>query len=86
MKAIKLTSKRQATFPRDLCEAMGLEPGDAVLVEEKVVDGERLWVLRRAKDIDWSWFGSLRQYAKGKPHDMGSIRASIGKALGRGRP
>ena len=28
------------------------------------------------------WFGALNQYAKGKPHDMEAIRASIGKALG----
>ncbi len=29
------------------------------------------------------WFGALRRYGKGKPHDMESIRESIWKACKR---
>ena len=47
MTTIRLTSKRQATLPRALCDEMHLEAGDAVLVDAKVVDGERVWVLRQ---------------------------------------
>ena len=85
MKTIRLTSKRQATFPKELCEDMDLRPGDSILIDQRTVDGERVWVLRPAREIDTSWFGSLRRYGKGKPHDMESIRASIGKAMKRGR-
>ncbi len=85
MKTIRLTSKRQATFPKELCEEMKLEPGDTVLVEAKVVDGKRVWVLRPAKSYDRKWFGALRRYGKGKPHDMDSVRESIRKARKSGR-
>jgi hypothetical protein len=30
-----------------------------------------------------SWFGGLKAYAKGKPHDMDSIRESIAKGRAR---
>lgn len=88
MKTIKLTSKRQATFPKELCEEMKLRPGDSVIVDPKIVDGERVWVVRPVRPVrvvETSWFGSLRRYAKGKPHDMESIRAGIAKARKRGR-
>ncbi len=86
MKSIRLTAKRQATFPKELCEDMKLEPGDTVLVDQKVVDGERVWVLRPAREIDTSWFGCLRRYGKRKKrHDMESIRKSIAKAMKHGR-
>jgi len=80
MATIRLTSKRQATLPRALCEEMRLEPGDAVLVDAKVVDGERVWVLRPVSDAHPEWFGSLRDYARGKPHGMKAVRRSIDKA------
>ncbi len=85
MKTIRLTSKRQATFPKELCEEMKLEPGDSVQVDARIVDGERVWVLRPAKNADRKWLGALRRYGKGKPHDMGSIRESIRKARKSGR-
>ncbi len=84
MKTIRLTSKRQATFPKELCEEMKLEPGDTVQVDARIVDGERVWVLRPAKGADRKWLGALARYAKGKRHDMKSIRESIRKARKRG--
>ena len=85
MKTIRLTSKRQATFPRELCEEMNLEPGDAILVGAKVEDGERVWILRPAKDAHRGWFAALHRYAEGKRHDMESVRESTRKARRRGR-
>ena len=85
MKTIRLTAKRQATFPLKLCEDMDLGPGDSVLVDERIVDGERVWVLRPVRDAHQGWFGALRRYAKGKPHDMDAVRKSIGKARKHGR-
>ena len=38
---------------------------------------------KRQNESDTSWIGSLARYAKGKRHDLKTIRASIGKALGR---
>jgi len=80
MAAIRLTSKRQATFPRAVCEEMHLKPGDSLVIETRIVDGERVWVLRPERPPDTSWFGSLRRYARGKTHGMDAIRKSIANA------
>lgn len=77
MGTIRLTSKRQATLPRELCEEMRIGPGDLLIVERVEHDGESLWCLRASRPETPSWFGSLRKYAKDKPHDMESIRKSI---------
>ena len=84
MSTIRLTSKRQATFPRAVCEEMDLKPGDTLDVEARVVDGERVWVLRPEPRADTSWFGCLRRYARGKRHSMSAIRKSIAEARKRG--
>jgi len=77
---IKLSSKRQATFPRSVCEELDLRQGDAIELEPREIDGERVWVLRRHERPETPWFGSLRRYAQGKPHSMAAIRKSIGEA------
>ena len=79
---IKLTSRRQATLPKSLCDELGWVPGDEIRIERREIEGEAVWVLRQ-NEPDTSWIGSLGRYAKGKQHDLQSIRASIGKALGR---
>ena len=84
MTAIKITAKRQATLPKKLCEEMRLQPGDALIVDSLVVDGEKVWVLKPAAEVDTPWFGSLRRYAKDKRHDMKSIRKSVAEARSRG--
>ncbi len=83
MTAIRITAKRQATLPKKLCEEMRLQPGDALIVDSLVVDGEKVWVIKPAVDIETPWFGSLRSYAKGKRHDMKSIRKSVAEARSR---
>ncbi|MBF0244915.1 MAG: AbrB/MazE/SpoVT family DNA-binding domain-containing protein [Planctomycetes bacterium] len=82
MATVKLTSKRQATLPSQLCEEMGVHPGDDLLVEPKVINGDRFWILKPEKSTD-DWMGALRSYAKGKSHDMEDIRSSIGKRTGK---
>ena len=79
MLKVKLSSKRQATFPRGVCESLGLEPGDEIVLEPTVTDGEESWALRPAKARQRPWLHRLNRYAKGKDHSMESIRASIAK-------
>lgn len=76
---IKLTSKRQATFPAQLCRDLGVEAGDKLILERKQIGKKIEWVIIPQKKN--RWFASLNQYAKGKKHDMESIRASIGASL-----
>jgi bifunctional DNA-binding transcriptional regulator/antitoxin component of YhaV-PrlF toxin-antitoxin module len=85
MTVIRLTAKRQATLPKQLCEEMSLRPGDALVVDQRVVDGRRVWLLSPADRIETPWFGSLRRYARGKRHDMDSVRASIARGRRRER-
>ncbi|MFP4257559.1 MAG: AbrB/MazE/SpoVT family DNA-binding domain-containing protein [Desulfovermiculus sp.] len=35
---IKLTSKRQATFPVQLCREIGIQPGDELVLERKELE------------------------------------------------
>jgi bifunctional DNA-binding transcriptional regulator/antitoxin component of YhaV-PrlF toxin-antitoxin module len=80
MTTIKITSKRQATFPADLCGDLGIGPGDQVMVEALELDGEKVWTIKPVKTKSKElWFGSLSKYAKGKSHDMDDIKASIAK-------
>lgn len=59
---------------------MSLRPGDALIVDETIVDGRRVWFLSAADRIETPWFASLRRYGKGKRHDMQSVRESIAEA------
>lgn len=77
MPAIKLTAKRQGTFPKALCDELQVGPGDKLLLEPRVIDGETVWVLR-PKASDWSWVGSVKVPANAS-HDMDDIRASIAR-------
>ena len=77
---IKLTTKRQATFPAELCRDLDLHPGDRLALERRELDGAPVWVMRPlCGDAVPSWFGALRPFASGKSHAMDDIRRSIGK-------
>jgi bifunctional DNA-binding transcriptional regulator/antitoxin component of YhaV-PrlF toxin-antitoxin module len=80
MTTIKLTTKRQATFPSRLCEDMGIGPGDELIIENRIIDGQLVWVMRSPQDR-LSWMGALNKYARGKSHDLKDIRRSIGRAV-----
>lgn len=85
MTTIRLTAKRQATFPRRLCEEMHLEPGNAIQVEPREVDGQRVWVLAPvAEESKMNWVGSLRRYSKGKHPSMDEVRTQIQEAMANG--
>jgi len=78
MATIKITSKRQATFPVELCGDLGLEPGDQVTVEQQMFAGKKVWIIQPIKtEVEDKWFGSLSKYAKGKSHNLDDIKASI---------
>lgn len=79
MPLIKLTSKRQATFPKSLCDELNIEAGDTLEVVRRVVDGETLWCLQAVQEHSPPWFGSLGAYAAGKSHDLGAIRETLEK-------
>lgn len=83
MAAIKLTSKRQATLPRSLCEDLDVHPGDEIALERRVLEGETLWIMRPRK-VDWSWLGAA-SVPTNVPHDMTAIRASIARGRKRER-
>ena len=82
MPTIRLTSKYQATFPRTVCQNMGLKPGDSLMLEDRILEGERVWVLRKSQASGPQWFGCLAKYAKGKPHRMDAVRKSIEEGRG----
>jgi len=82
MPHLTLTTKRQATFPTETCEALGLKPGDVVDLEPRDENGERLWLLRPRPARPRAWVGSLKRVVRPvKSHSMTAIRRSI--AAGR---
>lgn len=83
MAKVAITAKRQATLPAALCDDLGVGPGDALDVERRVIDGETVWVLR-GKNLDWSWVGAARPYAKGRSHALGAVKRSIEGGWRRG--
>ena len=59
MAPITLTTKRQATFPAQLCDDLNLRPGDIIELEPAELAGERVWVLRPQKAPQRPWLGCL---------------------------
>jgi bifunctional DNA-binding transcriptional regulator/antitoxin component of YhaV-PrlF toxin-antitoxin module len=84
MKDVMITSKRQATLPAALCRELGVGPGDRVRVERRLVDGEKVWILR-GRQLDWSWHGAARRHARGKSHAWSKIQRSIERGVMRER-
>lgn len=85
MATIRLTSKRQATFPRETCEELGLKPGDTLRVVREESNGEARWMLVPLPPARPAWFGRFRDFAKGRRHGMRQIRKSIEEARRDGR-
>ncbi len=83
MKSIKVTAKRQATLPVELCEELGIAAGDKLELKRRRLEGETVWILR-ARGRDWSWLGGAGKYAEGKSHRWEDIEKSIGEAMARG--
>jgi len=81
MQALKMTSKRQVTFPAQVCEELGVASGDTLLLERTDSKGGKAWVIRPREQRRETWFCGLRKYAAGKSHDMRSIRKSVGETM-----
>ena len=82
MTTLRLTSKRQATFPKETCEALGLKPGDLIELEPRTEGGTKVWVLRPQPTGTRDWVGCLGARArKMTDHSLATIRESI--ATGR---
>jgi len=79
---VRITSKRQATFPAQLCKELGVGPGDDLLLERIKIGDAITWTLKPKKNRHSGWFAGLHKYAVNKKHDMESIRGSIGKSIG----
>jgi len=77
-KTIKLTAKRQATFPAELCRDLDLAPGDEIQLEPRLEEGKPCWVLQKREASSRTWTGTLNQYAGNvSDHSMDAIRESI---------
>jgi len=67
-----------------VCEDMNVKPGDRLELVERILDGERVWLLK-PMEHETPWFGSLRRYAHGKSHRMTDIRESVAEARKNGK-
>jgi len=82
MATLTLTSKRQATFPKETCDSLGLKPGDVIELEPRDEGGTKVWVLRPQTARTREWLGCLGSRAKKvTSHSLAAIRESI--AAGR---
>jgi bifunctional DNA-binding transcriptional regulator/antitoxin component of YhaV-PrlF toxin-antitoxin module len=63
MARIKLTSKRQATFPAEVCRQLGVGPGDTLELEAIRRRSGTAWLLKPATSGHPAWLGRLRKYA-----------------------
>ena len=79
MLKVKVSSKRQVTFPKQVCESLGIQSGDEILLDRDVKSNQEVWYLKPAREETRSWLGSLRKYARNKDHNMDAIRDSIAK-------
>lgn len=80
MATLKLTSKRQATFPAATCEELGVGPGDQLELAKMRVRGEDVWVLRKQQSLATPWLAITRPWIKRKDHDWETIKAEIESA------
>ncbi len=82
--SVRLTSKRQVTFPAETCEDLGIEPGDMIDLIPTVENGEQSWLLQKRKAPTRPWVGMLNKYAKNaSDHSLEGIRESIRKKRGK---
>ena len=78
MATLTLTSKRQATFPKEACKSLGLKPGDVIELEPRAEGGEQVWVLRPQRGRSRHWVGCLGARAKKvTDHSLEAVRESI---------
>ncbi len=49
---IKLTSKRQATFPAQLCRELGVKAGEELILERITIEGDINWIIKPKKEVN----------------------------------
>ena len=69
---VKITSKRQVTFPAHVLEAMGVDHGDHL----EITEGDEGFIIRPRRRIDHSKLGILRDLipADAPPFDIRKFR------------
>lgn len=73
---IKLNSRRRATFPARVCDALKLVPGARIRLERGVIAGKVVYFLRPTEP-ELAWIGCAREKTSGKSHRWTAIRSSI---------
>ena len=83
---VKMTSKRQVTFPAAVCESLSVYPGDTLTLQKACIDGKKVWVIEPPSTPQTpAWMGSLRKYAERRQsHGMSEIRAAIARKRAAG--
>jgi len=81
---VKMTAKRQVTFPAAVCETLAVYPGDTLVLRDAQVNGRRVWTLEAESPAPRSsWLGSLRTFAERKTsHEISEIRATVARKRG----
>lgn len=85
MTTIKITAKRQATFPSEVCDALGVKPGDRIALHAQMQKGERVWVLKQVRSPKQPWLFSLAKYAKNASQPWSRDRDGDATAAAWGR-
>jgi len=62
MVTIKLTSKRQATLPVEVCKELGISSGDSLELLPLRHNNRKVWALRPVVKTQSPWIGSLSKY------------------------
>ena len=63
MATIKLTSKRQATLPVQVCQELGIATGDKMELLPLHHNNQKVWVLKPVLKSTSPWIGSLSHFA-----------------------
>ncbi|MHC4886939.1 MAG: AbrB/MazE/SpoVT family DNA-binding domain-containing protein [Planctomycetota bacterium] len=81
MSVVKVSARRQAVLPKQLCEEMQIGAGDSIEVEPITHGGETLWAIRPLPTRDLSAVGSLKKYARKRQAGAEAVRESIVKRM-----
>lgn len=63
MATIKLTAKRQATLPVEVCNELGITSGDTLELLPLRHNNQKVWALKPVVKSKSPWIGSLNKYA-----------------------
>lgn len=63
MTTIKLTAKRQATLPVEICKELGVTSGDSLELLPLRHNNQKVWAIKPVVKAKSKWIGSLSKYA-----------------------